>query len=263
MDAPELVRIIAAKKETPTVTTLTLDKEADGGYGQFYMIWIPSKSSGEKPYASSNLKGKIQLTVKKVGPCSEALADMRRGDYVGVRGPYGRGQFRVEGKNICFVAGGVGIAPLIPVIEGEERRGRRYTVVFGAKTKEELFFIDRIKKSGAKLYVVTDDGSAGEKMFPHQCFEKLLGKNKFDQVLCCGPEVMMKEVLEIVLREKIPCQMSLERFMKCGIGLCGSCALDPRGELVCREGPVFDAERLAGTEFGLYRRDAAGSKIKI
>ena len=73
----------------------------------------------------------------------------------------------------------------------------------------------------------------------------------------------MREVLKIVQEKKIPAQFSLERYMKCGIGLCGSCALDPSGLLVCRDGPVFDAEKLKDTEFGKYRRDAAGSKQKI
>jgi dihydroorotate dehydrogenase electron transfer subunit len=74
---------------------------------------------------------------------------------------------------------------------------------------------------------------------------------------------MMREVLNIVREKKIPAQFSLERYMKCGIGLCGSCALDPPGLLVCKDGPVFDAEKIKDTEFGNYKRDASGSKVKI
>ena len=163
---------------------------------------------------------------------------------------------------MCFIAGGLGIVPLINMIE-HLKNPKAATVIIGAKTREELIFVDRIKKTGVKLLMVTDDGSVGEKAFPHQLFEKLTKKEGFDQVLCCGPEIMMKAVLDIAVREKIPAQFSLERFMKCGIGICGSCALDPSGLLVCKDGPVFDSDALLGTEFGKYRRDASGSKMKI
>jgi dihydroorotate dehydrogenase electron transfer subunit len=257
----DAVKIIGVKKETPTVTTLTLDSKADAAYGQFYMIRIPGV--GEKPYASSSLLGNMQVTVRNVGPYSKKLGSLKEGDCIGIRGPYGKGTFKVKGNNICFIAGGVGIVPLIPVIEGAERKNRQYTVILGGKTKKELFFTERIEKSGAELFIVTDDGSAGEKTYPNLLLEKLIEKNKYDQIMCCGPEIMMKSVLDIVVKRKIPAQFSLERYMKCGLGICGSCAIDPSGELVCREGPVFDSEKLIESEFGKYKRDAAGSKSKL
>jgi dihydroorotate dehydrogenase electron transfer subunit len=257
----EVVKITGVKKETPSVTTLTLDRKADAAYGQFYMIRIPG--FGEKPYASSSLLGNMQVTVRNVGPVSQKLGSQKIGDCVGIRGPYGKGKFTVKGNNICFIAGGVGIVPLIPVIEGEEKKNRQYTVILGGKMKKELFFTERIEKAGAELHIVTDDGSEGEKTFPNLLLEKLLDKNKYDQIMCCGPEIMMKSVLDIVVKRKIPAQFSLERYMKCGLGICGSCAMDPSGELVCKEGPVFDAEKLVESEFGKYKRDASGSKTKL
>jgi len=262
MDAPDVIKILGVRKETPTVNTLILDKRAGPiKYGQFFMVWLPDV--GEKPYACSRFGGRIEITVKKAGPFSEKLSLLKKGGLLGIRGPYGGGHFEVKGKNPCFVAGGLGIVPLISVIEDLKGARKKVTVILGAKTKEELLFIDRIKKAGAEILIATDDGSAGEKCFCHQLFAKTLTKRRFDSVLCCGPEIMMREVLGIVLREKIPAQFSLERYMKCGMGICGSCALDPSGLLVCRDGPVFSAEELAGTEFGRYRRDPAGSKTKV
>ncbi|MBN2251431.1 MAG: dihydroorotate dehydrogenase electron transfer subunit [Candidatus Altiarchaeota archaeon] len=261
MDAPDVVKVLDVRRETPTVNTLVLEKEADSDYGQFYMIWLPGV--GEKPYACSRFCGNMELSVKKTGPFSEKLAGLRDGDLVGVRGPYGKGRFSIEGANPCFISGGIGIVPLIPLIERLKGSGKSLTVITGAKTKEELLFIDRIKEAGADIHVATDDGSAGEKCFSHQLFEKILKTKSFDQILCCGPEIMMREVMDIALREKIRCQLSLERYMKCGIGVCGSCALDPSGLLVCRDGPVFDATALIDTEFGRYKRDAAGSRMKL
>jgi dihydroorotate dehydrogenase electron transfer subunit len=263
MDKPETVKILEVRKETPTVNTLVLEKKCGSvNFGQFFMVWVPGV--GEKPYAcSKHAEKNMEITVKHVGPFSEKLQNLKKGDLVGVRGPYGNGCFTPRGKNPCFVAGGLGIVPLIPLIESMKGSAKKVTVILGAKTREELVFAQRVKKAGADLLVVTDDGSSGEKAFPHQLLEGLIKERKTDQVYCCGPEVMMREVLKTVLEKKIPAQFSLERYMKCGIGLCGSCALDPSGLLVCRDGPVFDADAIKATEFGKYRRDSAGSKIKI
>ena len=263
MDTPETVKILEVRKETPTVNTLVLDKKCGSiNFGQFFMVWVPGV--GEKPYACSKYAAnKMEITVKHVGPVSEKLQSLKKGDLVGVRGPYGNGCFIPKGRNPCYVAGGLGIVPLIAMIESMKGSARKVTVILGAKTNEELVFAERVKKSGADLRIVTDDGSAGEKAFPHQVLTGVIKERKIDQVYCCGPEVMMREVLKIVQEKKIPAQFSLERYMKCGIGLCGSCALDPSGLLVCKDGPVFDAETIKDTEFGKYRRDAAGSKQKI
>jgi dihydroorotate dehydrogenase electron transfer subunit len=261
MDKPEIVRVLEVRRETPSVCTLVLDKKVRPQYGQFFMLWIPGV--GEKPYACSRFGGNMEVTVKKAGPFSERLSAIKKGDLVGIRGPYGEGHFRVEGKRLCFIAGGLGIVPLIPVLEGMRDAAKSACVILGAKTEKELVCVDRIKKTGAELFIATDDGSAGDKGFCHEVFLKTLEKKNFDQVLCCGPEAMMYQVLDTVLEKKIPAQFSLERYMKCGIGICGSCALDPMGVLVCRDGPVFRAEQLRGTEFGKHRRDAAGSKTKV
>lgn len=263
MDTPETVKILDVRKETPTVNTLVLDRKCSGiGFGQFFMIWIPGV--GEKPYACSRFCEKnMEITVRHVGPFSGKLQSLKKGDMIGLRGPYGKGCFIPKGRNPCFVAGGLGIVPLIPLIESMKGSSRKVTVILGAKTKEDLVFAERVKSSGADLRIVTDDGSAGEKAFPQQIMPALLKEKKTDQVYCCGPEVMMREVLNVVQENNIPAQFSLERYMKCGIGLCGSCALDPSGLLVCRDGPVFDSEKIKDTEFGKYRRDAAGSKINL
>ncbi len=261
MDKPEMVRVLEVRRDTPSVSTLVLDKKVRPEYGQFFMLWIAG--AGEKPYVCSRSGGNMEVTVKRTGPFSEQLAAIKKGDIVGIRGPYGNGHFQVTGRKPCFVAGGLGIVPLLPVIEGMRDAAKGAYVILGAKTAKELIHLERVKKTGAEIHVATDDGSAGDQGFPPELFLKTLAGKNFDQVLCCGPEVMMYQILSIVLEKKIPAQFSLERYMKCGIGICGSCALDPTGLLVCRDGPVFRAEQLRGTEFGKHRRDAAGSKTKI
>ncbi|MEA3254925.1 MAG: dihydroorotate dehydrogenase electron transfer subunit [Candidatus Altiarchaeota archaeon] len=259
MDALEMVRVLDVRKETPTVNTIVLEKKIKAEAGQFFMLWIPGV--GEKPYAFSRLDDYLEFTAKDVGLFSGKMCGLRRGDLVGIRGPYGDGYFKLSRKNICFIAGGVGIAPLMPLIEGQGGSGRNLSVILGVNTGSELLFIDRIKETNAELLIATDDGSLGEKCFCHEVFSKSV--KKFDQILCCGPEPLMREVLKIAIHRKIPSQFSLERYMKCGIGLCGSCSIDPTGLLVCRDGPVFTGKELQNTEFGVYRRDASGSKTYL
>ncbi|MBU4342108.1 MAG: dihydroorotate dehydrogenase electron transfer subunit [Candidatus Altiarchaeota archaeon] len=253
----ETVKILDVRKENPSTNTLVLDIVLDSEPGQFVMVWLPS--IGEKPFGISRLEGSIEITVKDVGPFTRELCKAKKGSFVGVRGPYGNG-YELKGDSPCIIGGGVGLAPLMPIIE---RLGKKATVIQGVKTKNDILFTDRIEKSGASLHIATDDGSHGEKCFCHELFEKILLEKEFGQVYCCGPEIMMSEVMKISLAKKIPCQLSLERWMKCGFGLCGSCSLDPSGLLVCKDGPVFTAEQLQGTEFGSYARDSAGSKINI
>ena len=111
---------------------------------------------------------------------------------------------------------------------------------------------------------MTDDGSFGTKGFCTDCVEGMIAKERIDRVFCCGPEIMMKNVLSICNSKGVPGEFSLERYMKCGFGVCGSCCLDGTGWRVCKDGPVFTSDQLKKvTEFGSYRRDPSGKKVKI
>lgn len=253
-----MVEILEVRTENPSTKTFVLDKRMDAKAGQFVMLWLPGV--GEKPMALSKLDGDIEITVKERGPFTKKFCRLEKGSLVGIRGPYGDGYFRIDGKRPCIVAGGMGIVPLIYLVE---KFGEKATLILGAKTKEELLFLDRIKKSGVNLRVSTDDGSLGEKCLCSELFDREVEGKKFDQIYCCGPEPMMKIIAKIAVKKGILCQLSLERWIKCGIGICGSCALDPLGLLVCKDGPVFQADQLTGTEFGHYRRSASGGRIDL
>ena len=223
------------------------------------MIWIPGVD--EIPmsvsYITKNVKG---ITFRKVGDATKALFNLKEGDKIGIRGPYGNG-FKFNGKKILFVGGGTGIAMMASAVEQATKKNISATVILGAKSKKELFFEDRIKKYGVEVHITTDDGSQGHKGFTTDLAEKLISKNKYDLVLTCGPEIMMKKLVEIC--GNIPFQASLERYMKCGIGICGQCTVG-KGLRVCEEGPVFDGKTLKNIEdFGVFKRDAAGRKIRF
>jgi dihydroorotate dehydrogenase electron transfer subunit len=180
---------------------------------------------------------------------------MKVGDFIGIRGPYGNG-FALPGHKILLVGGGVGIAPMRALAHYGEKD---FASIMGAQTKEEIFFKDYFPD----LHICTDDGSEGEKGFTTVIADRLLGEQKFDAVAACGPEIMLKFLYQICGKHNVPMFFSMERWMKCGTGLCGHCAIDPTGWRVCKEGPIADRSVLVNSEFFNYKRDKAGLEVSL
>ncbi len=235
--------------ETPTIRTFLFDTSFESIPGQFVMVWI--RGVDEIPMA---LSYENAITVQKVGPATSALFELEVCDSLGIRGPFGNG-FELRGRHILLVAGGVGAAPLAPLAEEASSSGIRVTTLLGARTKEELLFRQRFEAAG-ELKIATDDGSEGE----HGYVTGLLRDAKnYSQIYCCGPEIMMKKVMDKVIPSRA--QFSLHRYIKCGIGICGTCCMD--GLRVCKDGPVFSGDVLKKSEFGVYRRDESGQRVKV
>jgi dihydroorotate dehydrogenase electron transfer subunit len=259
MNYPKITRIVKITEENLNVKTILFEYLDTVKPGQFFMIWIPGID--EIPMSVSYIKKDIKgITFKKVGDATKALFKLKEGDKIGVRGPFGNG-FKIEGKKILLVAGGTGIAMIAPVARECIKKKISTSIILGVKNKDEIFFENRFKKSNIDIYITTDDGSKGFKGVATDLAKDLIQKNKFDLILTCGPELMMKKLFEICL--DIPFQASLERYMKCGIGLCGQCCVG-KGLRVCIEGPVFDNKMLKNIEdFGIFKRDSAGIKINF
>jgi dihydroorotate dehydrogenase electron transfer subunit len=248
-------------QETPRIKTVILDEKVRAKPGQFVMLWLPGVD--EKPMSISYHKKEMGITFLIHGPFTTRLGEMRAGDRVGFRGPFGRG-FELKGKKILLVGGGVGVPPLAALADDALDAGLDVTAVIGAVTRDGLLFVERLEKAGAKVMTSTDDGSAGRKGFVTDVMGELLEKESFDTCYTCGPEVMMAKVLQQAKAASIPIQLSLERYMKCGFGICGHCVMDGSGMRVCKDGPVFTGEEVSGlTEFGRYRRDASGAKTSF
>jgi dihydroorotate dehydrogenase electron transfer subunit len=241
--------IIKVVEETPTIRTFFFDTSFELIPGQFMMVWI--RGVDEIPMA---LSYENAITVQKVGHATSALFELDECDSVGIRGPFGNG-FDIKNGYILLVAGGVGAAPLAPLAEKARTEGAKVTTLLGAKTKDELLFRKRFEAAG-EVRVATDDGSEGK----HGYVIQLLDDEKnYDQIYCCGPEPMMKKVLDKVTPTKS--QFSLHRYIKCGLGICGACCVD--GLRVCKDGPVFTGDVINKTEFGMFRRNECGERVKI
>jgi dihydroorotate dehydrogenase electron transfer subunit len=253
-----MTKVTSVLSEGAGMTTLRFAFDRPISPGQFLMVWVPGVD--EVPMSASFVYGEKGITVKEVGEATKALSRLRAGDMIGVRGPYGRG-FELGPGRTLVVGGGSGMASLLAAAEfiGDPAR---VDVLIGARTSSELIFVQRARGLSDEVHVSTDDGSEGRKGTVVDMAREYLGKKGYAAVLCCGPERMLVALLAACEEAGVPCQLSLERFMKCGTGLCGSCAID--GLRVCADGPVFPGEVLRKLpEFGSSKRDECGRRIKL
>jgi dihydroorotate dehydrogenase electron transfer subunit len=247
-------KIVEMRDDGPSIKTFFLDVHLDATPGQYVMIWI--RGVDEIPMS---LSSPASITVKMVGDATSALFEHKKGDEIGVRGPYGRG-FALKGEKILIVAGGMGVAPLIFLAEDAKEENMNVTTILGAKKKDELLFGDSFEKVG-RMMISTEDGSFGHTGFVTDLMS-MMDLREYDQIYTCGPEEMMSTILSECRSMGIESnlQLSIERYIKCGIGLCGTCCIDPTGLRVCRDGPVFTGDQLIDGEFGSYKRDRCGRR---
>lgn len=254
-EKPIVLKIAKIKQETPDIKTFTFKYALNAKPGQFIMLWIPGKD--QKPISISRQnKNSFELTVFRIGQATEELFKIRVGDNVGISGPYGT-NFSIKAKtNIILVGGGCGSAPLRFLADEAKKKKCRITFITGGRTSKQVLF----KKEFSNTCIVTDDGSEGFKGYTTQKLEEII-KNKIEKVYTCGPEIMMKKVVEMCLKYEVLCEISMERYMKCGFGICGQCAVDPLGICLCQDGPVISGDLIKQiTEFSHYYRDKAGIK---
>jgi dihydroorotate dehydrogenase electron transfer subunit len=219
--------------------------------GMFVILWLPDVDF--LPMSISNIDGDlIEITVKKIGEGTSKLFKLSKGDSIGIRGPYGNSFNYEDFKNILVVGGGMGIAGLTSLIDILIRNKANVQVAIGAKDGDSLIFAERLLGLIPNTMCTTEDGSIGKKCVVTDPVKELINKENFDLIVTCGPEAMMKKVLELADLKNIEIQVSLERKMKCGLGLCGSCCIgNDHNITVCKDGPVFNSDQLKNfTQFG-------------
>lgn len=257
--------ITNVKEESPIVKTYTVKDElcSKAKPGQFLMLWIPGID--EIPLSVMNAEGDtVQFTVKVVGDATRHLNTMNIGETVGIRGPFGSSFTETHGK-VLLVGGGTGTAPLLFLAKRLAPKVDIISFVIGAKTKNELLFVNELSGicTDENLTATTDDGTYGLKCFATEPLENLLTKDKFNMIYTCGPELMVRKVFELAEKHKVALEASLERLMRCAMGLCGSCMIGKYR--VCRDGPVFTMAQLIEIkdELGRSRLGFDGSRIDI
>lgn len=230
---PQAFRIAEVRQETPRVRTLVLEGRLAAQPGQFIMAWLPRLD--EKPFSLVD-DDPLTLAVARVGPFTEAMHRLEVGDRLWVRGPQGRGFSLPQGR-LLVVGGGYGVAPLLFLARRAREAEEEVWAVLGARTAADLLFVDRFRALGCRVEVATEDGSAGRRGLASEVAEALLAEGGVQALAACGPEGLLEAATALGRRWDLPTEVSREAYMRCGMGVCGSCARD--GRLVCKEGPVF------------------------
>lgn len=247
--------IIDIVKRTENTMSLITDRPPDFYYhpGQFIMLWRPGHD--EKPFAvSMTQKDRMEITFKIAGEFTRGLSHLSKNDNIGIRGPFGNGFNRVIPEESLIIAGGVGIASISQLsLDYPE-----ILLLYGSRTRNDIIFTDRF----SNCIYSTDDGTYGKKGLITDIFREHLKSGHIRTVYSCGPEKMLYNLMLICRENKVRLFASLERYMKCGIGVCGQCVMDDR--VTCIDGPVFDDDALIRSrEFGKIRYNKAGQQEPV
>jgi NAD(P)H-flavin reductase len=265
---PEKTLIKDIKDEAEGVRTYAFS--AGDGFvpepGQFNMLGFPGVGEAPVSLSSIALNGGFDHTIKAVGKLTDYLASLKKGDTVFIRGPYGKGWpvRETEGKDLLLIAGGVGLAPIRPVIQTILTRRDSFgevSLLYGARNERNLLFTHEFESWAEKIsfHLTVDEvvsGHKGVKGVNVGLITELLDKTKITpdrtKAFVCGPEIMMRFICRgLLLRRISPSEIyvSLERRMKCGIAHCGHC--QHYGLFVCKDGPVFPYKEVRGLPDGL------------
>jgi NAD(P)H-flavin reductase len=253
---PAQVRVLDRRQETADTWTLELEPRLEFEPGQFTML--AANGSGEVPISISGNPdgGRLVHTVRAVGAATSAICAAEPGRVLAVRGPFGVPwpTDAIEGADVVFVAGGIGLAPLRPAILRLHARPERYgrvTVLHGARTPDQLLYPAQLEQWGAELIVDSaGPGWHGRVGVVTKLIERAPMDPENTVALLCGPEIMMRFAAPALAARGVTADriyVSLERNMQCGLGHCGHCQLGPT--LICRDGPVYryaDVERWLG-----------------
>lgn len=217
--------------------------------GHFVIVRVGEK--GERvPYTIADAdtkKGTITLVVQMVGHSSRKLGELNVGDYItDVVGPLGQATHIEKVGTVVCAGGGVGVAPLLPIVKAFHEAGNRVIVVLAARTKDLIILEDQMRVHSDEVIIMTDDGSYGTKGLVTNGVESVIKREKVDKCITIGPAIMMKFVSVLTKKYNIPTVASLNTIMVDGTGMCGACRVTVGGKtkFVCVDGPEFDAHQV-------------------
>lgn len=217
--------------------------------GHFVILRIGKK--GERvPYtiaAADQKKGTITLVIQRVGKSSEKVCQLEVGDYItDMVGPLGKATHIEHFGTVICAGGGVGVAPMLPIIEAMKTAGNRVISVLAARTEELIILEDQVRRYSDEVIIMTDDGSYGEKGLITTGVEMVIKREKVDLCVTIGPAIMMKFVSQLTKKYEVPTVASLNTIMVDGTGMCGACRVTVGGKtkFVCIDGPEFDAHQV-------------------
>ena len=218
--------------------------------GQFAEVLVSNSTTTylRRPFSIYDVdysKNELSLLIKTVGDGTYALSKLKEGDFLNLIYPLGNSFSLPEGEKALLIGGGVGIAPMLLLAKCLHEKGFKPDILIGGRTSNDIVEPEKYKTFG-DVYITTDDGSAGEKgmVTQHSLFSAKV--KEYSIIYACGPDPMMKAVARVAELHDIPCEISLENTMACGIGACLCCVVETieGNKTTCIEGPVFDTRKL-------------------
>lgn len=217
--------------------------------GNFVIVRVGEK--GERmPLTISDadpVKGTITLVIQKMGVSSTKLCNLEEGEYItDLVGPLGKATHIEKVGTVLACGGGVGVAPLLPIMRAFKAAGNRVVSILAARTKELIILEDEVRKASDEVIIMTDDGSYGKQGVVTVGMEEVIGREKVDLCVTIGPAIMMKFCALLTKKYEIPTIASLNAIMVDGTGMCGACRVTVGGKtrFTCVDGPEFDAHQI-------------------
>jgi len=230
-----------------------------------HFVIVRTGEKGERiplTIAGADLKqGTIDLVVQAVGKSSRKICALEAGDSLtDVVGPLGQATHIEKVGTVVCAGGGVGVAPLFPIVEALHKAGNRVIVVLAARTKDLIIMEEQMRAASDEVVIMTDDGSYGAKGLVTNGVENIINREKVDLCVTIGPAIMMKFVSELTRKYGVPTMASLNTIMVDGTGMCGACRVTVGGKtkFVCVDGPEFDAHQVDFDEMLLRQRSYKG-----
>ena len=251
INVPKIATITNIVQENYRTKTFEFDLFLDAEPGQFIMAWLPRFD--EKPFSLVN-HNPLTLMVTAVGPFSTLLHQRQVGDQLWIRGPFGQGyQVAPNHRRIALIGGGYGVAPLYWLAQHASRNVTAVKSILGARQAQDILYRERFLDLAHvytdsdveplhELYVVTEDGSLGERGRVTDLLEPMLVNREIDAIFACGPDGMLAALERLAVQYNVPAQLSWEAYMRCAIGICGAC--DHHGQVLCMDGPVLSVNSL-------------------
>ncbi len=231
---------VAEKIYRLTVDAPSLERNARAG--QFVQVKISDEFTLRRPLGiASTISGHVKIFYRVVGRGTETLSTKKTGEHLNILGALGNGYSTREGK-VLLVGGGMGLAPLLLAAE----KFSADVLMGGRNQGEVLFWQEEFKPHADKIFITTDDGSYARKGFAVDLLPDILAAENYSAILTCGPEIMMRGVAKFAHEKNLPCEVSFERRMACGLGACLSCSIDTLNgrKKVCKDGPIFNAKEV-------------------
>lgn len=235
----EKVNVISNERVTNDIYKLVVESKEDIKCGQFYMLKTQNTLLPRPISICEKEEDKLTFIYAVVGKGTEEISTLKEGDNINITGPLGNG-FDIS-KNlgkVGIVVGGVGTAPMIQVCKELRKNNTAKSIDVYAGFRDEVYLIDEFKKYSNNVNVATNTGNYGTKGF----VTDILNTENYDTVLCCGPEIMMKKVIEMCKETNTKVYVSMEKHMACGVGACLVCTCKTKdgNKRTCKDGPVFD-----------------------